>query len=387
MLAPAHTKIMRIGITCYPTYGGSGIVATELGLELAHRGHEIHFISYDNPIRLDPDTPGIYYHEVDVATYPLFRYPPYSLALASRMAEVAEQHKLDLLHVHYAIPHSVSALLAQQMTTSRRLPFITTLHGTDITLVGADRSYFLITKFSIEQSDGITTISEYMRSRTVDFFGVQKPIEVIHNFVNCSLYKPDEEARSRGRKRILHISNFRPVKRVLDCIYALAKVRENVDAELIMAGDGPDRGAAERLTHELGLHGHVRFLGKQDHMERLIPRMHGLHLPSELEAFGLAALEAMACGVPPVATRTGGVPDLITHGVDGFMEPVGDIEAQAKRLTQLLTDERLHAEVSAAARHTAMTRFCTDLIIPQYEAYYERVSSDSGTRRVQAVSM
>ncbi len=368
---------MRIGITCYPTYGGSGIVATELGLELAHRGHEVHFISYANPIRLDPDTPGIHYHEVEVSTYPLFQYPPYSLALASRMAEVAERERLDLLHVHYAIPHSISALLAQEMTPSRPLPFITTLHGTDITLVGADRSYFLITKFSIERSNGVTTISEYMRQRTVDFFGVKNPIEVIHNFVNCSLYKPDEEAQRRGRKRILHISNFRPVKRVQDCIYAFAKVREHVDAELILAGDGPERGNAERLARELGVNNEVKFLGKQDHMERLIPRMHALHLPSELEAFGLAALEAMACGVPPVATRTGGVPDLITHGVDGFMEAVGDIEAQAARLTELLTDEDLHGRMSAAARETAQSRFCTDLIIPQYEKYYEQVCGGS----------
>ena len=303
---------MRIGITCYPTYGGSGIVATELGLELANRGHEVHFISYANPIRLDPDTPNIFYHEVEVSTYPLFQYPPYSLALASRMAEVAARHNLDLLHVHYAIPHSISALLAQQMTTSRYLPFITTLHGTDITLVGTDRSYFPITKFSIEKSDGVTTISEYMRRRTVDFFGVQNEIAVIHNFVNCALYKPCEEAR-KGPKRILHISNFRPVKRVLDCVRAFAIVRKHVDAELWMAGDGPDRGPAEDLACELGVYEHTRFLGKQDHMERLIPRCHALHLPSETEAFGLAALEGMACGVPPVATKAGGVPDLVTH--------------------------------------------------------------------------
>jgi N-acetyl-alpha-D-glucosaminyl L-malate synthase BshA len=364
---------MRIGITCFPTYGGSGIVATELGMELAQRGHEVHFITYANPIRLDPDTPRIYYHEVEVSTYPLFQYPPYVLALASRMADVAEQHQLDLLHVHYAIPHSISALLAQQMTTQRRLPFITTLHGTDITLVGADPSYFSITKFSIERSDGITTISEYMRQRTFDFFGVRNPIEVIHNFVNCSLYHPDEEARRHGRKRILHISNFRPVKRVLDCIRAFALVRRDVDAELVMAGDGPDRGPAERLARELGVTDAVRFLGKQDHMERLIPRMHVLHLPSETEAFGLAALEAMACGVPPVATLTGGVPDLITHGVDGFMEPVADVEAQANRLRELLTNQQLHDRVATAARNTALARFCTDLIIPQYEAYYRKI--------------
>src|SRR5579884_3933586 len=315
---------MRIGITCYPTYGGSGIVATELGLELAHRGHEVHFISYANPIRLDPGTPGIYYHEVEVSTYPLFQYPPYTLALASR------------------------------------LPFITTLHGTDITLVGTDRSYFPITKFSIERSDGITTISEYMRRRTVDVFGIQNPIRVIHNFVNCELYRPSEEARADGRKRILHISNFRPVKRVLDCISAFAKVRKEVDAELVMAGDGPERGPVEQLARQLGVDREVRFLGKQDHMERLIPRMHALHLPSEMEAFGLAALEAMACGVPPVATRTGGVPDLITHGVDGFTEPVGDTDAQAGRLIQLLTDSKLHAEMAAQARKTAQTRFSTE---------------------------
>jgi len=377
---------MRIGITCYPTYGGSGIVATELGMELAQRGHEVHFISYANPIRLDPGTPGIHYHEVEVSTYPLFQYPPYSLALASRMAEVAELHSLDLLHVHYAIPHSISALLAQQMTPQRRLPFITTLHGTDITLVGADRSYFPITKFSIERSDGVTTISEYMRKRTIEFFGIRNPIEVIHNFVNCSLYRPDEEARAKGRKRILHISNFRPVKRVLDCVRVFAEVRKEVDAELIMAGDGPERSPAEHLARELGLDNDVQFLGKQNHMERLIPRMHALHLPSETEAFGLAALEAMACGVPPVATLTGGVPDLITHGVDGFMEPVGDVESQAARLIELLTNDSLHRRIAEAARNTAQTRFCTDLIIPQYERYYERVCSTEGTSRAASVS-
>jgi N-acetyl-alpha-D-glucosaminyl L-malate synthase BshA len=363
---------MRIGITCYPTYGGSGIVATELGLELANRGHEVHFITYANPIRLDPDTPRIYYHEVEVSTYPLFLYPPYSLALASRMADVSEYHQLDLLHVHYAIPHSISALLAQQMTTHRRLPFITTLHGTDITLVGADRSYFPITKFSIERSDGVTTISEYMRRRTEEFFDIKKHVEVIHNFVNCELYKPDP-SQQQGQKRILHISNFRPVKRILDCIKALSKVREHVDALLYMAGDGPERGPAQELARDLRVDKFVRFLGKQDHVERLIPRMHALHLPSETEAFGLAALEAMACGVPPVATRTGGVPDLITHGLDGFMEPVGDIDAQAARLIELLTDDNLHARMSASARQSAESRFSTELIIPRYEAFYRKV--------------
>jgi N-acetyl-alpha-D-glucosaminyl L-malate synthase BshA len=365
---------MRIGITCYPTYGGSGIVATELGLELANRGHEVHFIAYANPIRLDPDTPRIYYHEVDVSTYPLFQYPPYTLALASRMAEVAEYHQLDLLHVHYAIPHSISALLAQQMTTNRRLPFITTLHGTDITLVGTDRSYFPITKFSIERSDGVTTISDYMKRQTEEFFDIKRDVKVIHNFVNCDLYKPNP-AQQEGGKRILHISNFRPVKRILDCIKAFQIVRREVDAQLYMAGDGPDRGPAQDLARQLGVDRFVKFLGKQDHVERLIPRMHALHLPSETEAFGLAALEAMACGVPPVATRTGGVPDLITHGVDGFMEPVGDIEAQAGRLLALLTDADLHSRMSQAARESAERRFSTNLIIPKYEQAYREVLS------------
>lgn len=367
---------MRIGITCYPTYGGSGIVATELGLELANRGHEIHFITYANPIRLDPGTPRVHYHEVEVSNYPLFQYPPYCLALASRMAEVAERQNLDLLHVHYAIPHSVSAFLAQQMITERRLPFITTLHGTDITLVGADRSYFPITKFSIERSDGITTISDYMKRRTLEFFGVQNQIHVIHNFVNCTLYRPQPEAQS-GRKRIMHISNFRPVKRVQDCIRAFADVRREVDAELVMAGDGPERGRAEALARDLGVEEAVVFLGKQDHVERLIPKAQALHLPSELEAFGLAALEAMACGVVPVSTRTGGVPDLITHCHDGFMEEVGDIQAQAHRLTELLTNDRLREQMAAAARETALRRFCTDLLIPQYEALYRQVCEET----------
>ena len=364
---------MRIGITCYPTYGGSGIVATELGLELALRGHEIHFISYANPIRLDPGTPRIHYHEVEVSNYPLFQYPPYCLALASHMAEVAERYHLDLLHVHYAIPHSTAAILARDMTKPRRrLPFVTTLHGTDITLVGTDRSYFPITKYSIEQSDGITTISEYMRQRTVDVFGVANQIDVISNFVNTAMYRPDPEPRPR-QKYLIHVSNFRPVKRVLDCIRILAIARQDVDARLVMVGDGPMRGPAEALAYDLGIQDHVTFLGKQDHVERLFPKAHVLLMPSELEAFGLVALEGMACGVPPVATRCGGVPELIADGVTGFLEPVGDVEAQARRVSQLLTDDALYDRMSAAARHAAETRFSTDLVIPKYEAHYEHV--------------
>jgi L-malate glycosyltransferase len=373
---------MKVGITCYPTYGGSGIVATELGLELANRGHDVHFISYANPIRLDPGIERIYYHEVEVSTYPLFQYPPYCLALASRMAEVAEQYSLDLLHVHYAIPHSISALLAKQMTAAvRRLPFITTLHGTDITLVGTDRSYFPITKFSIEQSDGVTSISEYLRLRTVEEFGVSNPIRTIHNFVNCDMYLPDPEKAAAGDKLLIHVSNFRPVKRVLDCVRILAEARKHAPAHLLMVGDGPERSPAERLARDLHVERHVTFLGKQDHVERLFPRAHVLLMPSETEGFGLAALEGMACGVPPVATNVGGVPELITHGVDGFLEAVGDIPAQASRVAALLSDARLHDNMAQAARKTAVDRFCSSKIIPQYERYYEEVLRGSSVSR------
>jgi N-acetyl-alpha-D-glucosaminyl L-malate synthase BshA len=371
---------VNVGITCYPTYGGSGIVATELGMELAARGHEVHFISYANPIRLDPGTPRIHYHEVEVSNYPLFQYPPYCLALASRMAEVAEAYNLDLLHVHYAIPHSISAMLAQQMMApTRRLPFITTLHGTDITLVGVDPSYFGITKFSIEKSDGITAISDYLRGETEHVFGVSNEIRVIKNFVNCDLYHPDNAKKGAadyapgGEKLLIHLSNFRPVKRVLDCIRILAEVLQTAPAHLLMVGDGPERGPAEHLARTLKVDRHVSFLGKQNHVERLIPLAHVLLMPSELESFGLVALEAMACGVVPVATRVGGVPELVTHGEDGYLEEVGDIAGQAARVAALLTDDDLQYRMAKAGRWNAAERFCTDRIIPQYEKYYEDV--------------
>jgi len=363
---------MKIGITCYPTYGGSGIVATELGLELANRGHDVHFITYANPIRLDPGIPRIFYHEVEVSNYPLFQYPPYCLALASRMAEVAEAYELDLLHVHYAIPHSIAAMLAQQMLAPRRrVPFITTLHGTDITLVGVDHSYFPITKFSIEKSDGITAISEHLRRNTCEVFGIQNGIRVIHNFVNTDIYKPGE--RSKTEKRLVHLSNFRPVKRVMDCIHILQEVLKQTPAHLYMVGDGPDRPTAHSLARSLGIEKHVTFMGKQDHIERLLPQMHVLLMPSEMESFGLAALEAMACGVPSIGTQVGGVPELITNGEDGYLEQVGDIAAQAARAYQLLTDDSLHEKMSLAGRQTALARFASSAIIPQYEDYYQQV--------------
>src|SRR4051812_13502890 len=349
-------------------------------MELAARGHEVHFITYANPIRLDPDTPRIHYHEVEVSNYPLFQYQPYCLALAGRMAEVAESYNLDVLHVHYAIPHSIAAMLAQQMMAPlRRLPYITTLHGTDITLVGVDPSYFGITKFSIEKSDGITSISENLRSQTVETFGVKNEIRVIHNFVNCDLYHPDNEKKGasayapNGEKLLIHLSNFRPVKRVCDCIRILAEVVKSVPAHLLMVGDGPERGPAEHLARSLKVQDHVTFMGKQNHVERLIPNAHVLLMPSEMESFGLVALEAMACSVVPVATRVGGVPELITHGEDGFLEQVGDIAGQAARVVELLTNDELHYRMSKAGRWNAAERFCTDRIIPQYERYYEDV--------------
>jgi N-acetyl-alpha-D-glucosaminyl L-malate synthase BshA len=371
---------VNIGITCYPTYGGSGIVATELGLELATRGHEVHFITYANPIRLDPGTPRIHYHEVEVSNYPLFQYPPYCLALASRMAEVAEAYDLDLLHVHYAIPHSISAMLAQQMLApTRRVPFITTLHGTDITLVGIDRSYYPITKFSIEKSDGVTSISEHLRRETIEVFQIDNEIRVIQNFVNCDLYHSDDEKKGaklyapNGEKLLIHLSNFRPVKRTLDCIRILAETLMSAPAHLLMCGDGPDRSPAEHLARELKIDRHVSFLGKQNHVERLIPLAHVLLMPSEMESFGLVALEAMACGVVPVATRVGGVPELITDGQDGFLESVGDIGAQAARVVELLRNDELHYRMAKTGRWNAAERFCTEKIIPMYERYYEQV--------------
>lgn len=380
VLQNRQVRILKIGITCYPTYGGSGIVATELGLELATRGHDIHFITYSNPIRLDPGIARIHYHEVEVSNYPLFQYPPYCLALASRMADVAESYDLDLLHVHYAIPHSISALLARQMMApKRRLPFITTLHGTDITLVGADQSYFGITKFSIEQSDGVTVISEDLRNDTVRVFGISNEIRVIYNFVNCQTYRPDPqraglaEFAPHGEKLLIHVSNFRPVKRVLDCIRIFAEVRKHADVRLLMVGDGPDRGPAEHLAWTLGVSKYVEFCGKRNHVESLIRLSHVLLMPSEMESFGLASLEAMACGVVPVATRVGGLPELITDGHDGFLESAGDIARLAERATQLVTDDDLHARMACAARNTATSRFSTDKIIPQYEDFYKKV--------------
>ena len=374
---------MKFGITCYPTYGGSGVVATELGIELAARGHEIHFITYSQPFRLTGREANIRYHEVPVSNYPLFEYPPYDLALATRMAEVAEFYSLDLLHVHYAIPHSVSALLARQMlaTRGRHLPFITTLHGTDITLVGLDRSYLPITKFGIAESDGVTAISSYLRDRTYEAFDITSEIEVIRNFVNCDFYvrNPELVAQQRPRyaaadeKILVHLSNFRPVKRVTDVIEVFARVAPVVPSRLLLIGDGPDRSAAEFLALKLGVADRVDFLGKQENVNELLALADVMVMPSEMESCGLSALEAMACCVPAIATRVGGVPELIEHQHNGLLYEVGDIDGMAAGALSLLTDPERLETMSCAARKTAQDKFCATRIIPQYEAYYEKV--------------
>ena len=375
---------MKIGITCYPTYGGSGVVATELGLELAHRGHEIHFISYAQPIRLTELHPNIHYHEVDVSRYPLFDYPPYDLALATRMAEVSELYALDLLHVHYAIPHSVSALLARQMLAAKphgqKLPFVTTLHGTDITLVGLDRSYLPITRFSIEQSDGVTAISQYLRERTLREFDVKNKIQVIYNFVNCDLYRRDPEAAQRrteyaseNERILVHLSNFRPVKRITDAVEIFDRVRKKVLSKLLLIGDGPDRSRAEWLAVQKGIHNDVQFLGKQDKVHETLAIADLMLMPSELESFGLAALEGMACEAVPIATRVGGVPEVIEHGKSGYLAEVGDVETMARYAIDLLNDETRLREMGKACRAVAQSRFCASKIVPQYEEFYRRV--------------
>ncbi|MEE8200452.1 MAG: N-acetyl-alpha-D-glucosaminyl L-malate synthase BshA [Candidatus Acidoferrales bacterium] len=376
---------MKIGITCYPTYGGSGVVATELGMELAARGHEVHFISYAMPFRLAglDDSPNIAhrisYHEVEVLAYPLFDYPPYALALASQMAEVAEHYRLDLLHVHYAIPHSVSAYLAQAMLAPRRLPVVTTLHGTDITLVGQDRSFLPITRFAIERADGVTAVSTYLREITEREFGITRPIEVISNFVNCDRYQrsPNQDRRHefapQGQRLIAHLSNFRPVKRVPDVIEVFARIRCELPARLLLIGDGPERANAEYLVRERNISQDVIFLGKQDNVADILGVADLFLLPSDLESFGLAALEAMACEVPVIATNVGGLPELIHSGEDGCLVAPHDVAAMTRCALELLREpERGHA-MGRRARETAKARYCSTLVIPRYEAFYRKL--------------
>ena len=374
---------MRIGITGYPTYGGSGVVATELGQELAARGHDVYFITYAQPIRMKTNDPRIHFHQAAVVSYPLFDHSPYTLSLAVKMLEVFESESLDILHVHYAIPHSVSALLARQMAEPRRLPFITTLHGTDITLVGNNPNFLPITRYSIEQSDGVTSISHYLYRRTLEEFAVKHPIEIIPNFVNCDLYcrKANPALRAEwapdGEPILMHLSNFRPVKRILDAIEIFVMVRGKMPAKLVMIGDGPDRAPAEALARRRGVEKDVLFLGKQNEVREKLGQADLFLLPSELESFGLAALEAMACEVPVIATNAGGVPEVVEHGVDGYLVEPGDVTSAARYAIEILSRADRGREMGKLARVNAKKKFCANDVIPLYERYYERVLESS----------
>ena len=370
---------MNIGITCYPTVGGSGAVAAELGKQLGRRGHSVHFVSYRLPFRLDEFHENIRYHEVDVGSYSLFEYPPHDLALAAKMAEVAREQKLDLFHVHYAIPHAITGLLAQQMLGDKPPRLITTLHGTDITLVGQDRTFFEITRFGIEKSQGVTAVSEFLKRMTVEEFEVGEDIEVIPNFVDLSVYCAARAYRDRSafaaptEKILLHISNFRPVKRVLDVVRIFERVLREVPAVLLMVGEGPERASAQALARRLGIDARVRFLGRQDHIEELTGIADVFLLPSELESFGLSALEAMASGVPVIGSDAGGLPEVVKHTETGFVLPVGDIEGMAARAIEILKDDEHARELGQAGRRRAASLFGAERVVSQYERFYETV--------------
>jgi len=374
---------MKIGITCYPTYGGSGAVATDLGIALAERGHEVHFITYQHPFRLPAFLPRIFFHEVDVVRYPLFEYPPYDLALAVRMHEVVREHRLDILHAHYAIPHATSAWIAKEMLENDDVDvrIITTLHGTDITLVGQDPSFQSLTKFSIERSDGLTAVSHFLKRETYTAFGCTGcAVEVIHNFVDPVLYDRRahspllrEQLGSNGdRAVIMHVSNFRPVKRVRDIVRIFAKVRREQPAVLVMVGDGPERTSAEQEARELGVQDDTYFLGKIDVVAPLLASADLFLLPSQSESFGLSALEALACGVPVVASRVGGIPEVVSDGDTGVLRDVGDVEGMAAASSDILGDRARWERMSAAAAADARHRFSRDEMVARYEAFYER---------------
>jgi N-acetyl-alpha-D-glucosaminyl L-malate synthase BshA len=369
---------MKIGITCYPTHGGSGVIATELGKWMAERGHQVHFITYDMPFRLGRFDRNISYHGVEANQYAVFKYPPYDLALASRMAQVAKVHRLDLLHVHYAVPHAICAYLAKQMVGSD-LKVVTTLHGTDITVLGEDSSLRDIICFGIRESDAVTAVSKDLVKQTRELFRIERPIDLVYNFVDCRVYYPREvsgwrrEIARPDEKILLHISNFRPVKRALDVIRIFHRVRRQIPARLLMVGEGPEWSRAMQLVQELHLGSDVTFLGKQDEVAQLISLADLLLLPSEKESFGLVALEAMACGVPTVGSDTGGLPEVVIHGQTGFLAEVGDVETMARYAIRLLTDPALHRTFSENGIVRAQEFFCADRVAEQYEAIYRRV--------------
>ena len=370
---------MRIGITCYPTFGGSGVVATELGIALAKAGDDVHFISYALPSRLTFTHERVRFHEVNVTPYPLFDpYPPYTLALATKMAEVAGYERLDVLHVHYAIPHAISAHLAKEILGSTNLKFITTLHGTDITLVGRDPSYLPITKFGIEVSDGVTAVSQWLNDETAKNFGTSKSIEVIPNFVDPARFRRNPGALchlfgTKNEKLICHVSNFRPVKRVMDVLHVFERVARVVPSRLVMVGDGPDRSIAEAFCRDRRLRDRVLFLGNVPNLEEIVGGSDLFLLPSEAESFGMAALEAMASEVPVIATNAGGLPEVITDGETGFLLPVGAIDAMAARAIEICQNQELQDRLGRNGRDVAETRFNVHRVVPRYRQFYEAV--------------
>ncbi len=376
---------MKIGITCYPTYGGSGTVATELGKELAALGHQVHFISSALPYRLKSFVENIYFHEVESTAYPLFDGQLYTLALTSKMTEVMEYEKLDLIHVHYAIPHAVSAYLAKQIMkkNNKDLKIITTLHGTDITLVGLEPSFLPLVKYSIEESDGVTAVSRFLKEKTITNYQINKDIEVIYNFIDPITFKSGrccefkKHIAPNNEKVLVHTSNFRAVKRVSDAIRAFEIVKKEMPAKLLLVGDGPDRGECERLTRELNLQGDVLFLGKQDGLVEILSSSDLFIMPSQSESFGLAALEAMSCGLPIISTSVGGLPELNLHNETGFICEIGDVERMAKYSIDLLRNEKKYSAFSKNARNRAVSVFDKKIIIPQYIQYYEKILNEN----------
>ncbi len=371
---------MKIGITCYPTYGGSGVIATELGKELARKGHEIHFVSYALPFRLNNFVENVFFHEVEISSYPLFEFPLYSLALASKMAEVAEYENLDLLHVHYAIPHAVSGYLAKQILRRKKdLKLITTLHGTDITLVGLEPSFLPLVKFSIEESDRVTTVSRFLKEKTLTNYNIDKEIEVIPNFVDTNLFKPIDGCFFRkhiapnGEKVLIHTSNFRQVKRVGDTIKILEIVNKEIPTKLVLVGDGPERSECERMARHLGLWDNVKFLGKQDGLVEILSSADIFLIPSQSESFGLAALEAMACGLPVVSSSVGGLPELVRHNETGYIAEIGDTDRMARYVLDLLGNDKKYELFANNSRERAVKVFDQAKVIPMYEQLYKNV--------------
>ncbi|WP_438432377.1 N-acetyl-alpha-D-glucosaminyl L-malate synthase BshA [Gorillibacterium sp. sgz500922] len=381
-------KRLKIGITCYPTLGGSGVVATELGKLLAERGHEIHFITHSIPFRLGRFHRNIYFHEVEVSDYYVFKYPPYDLALANKLAQVARIEQLDLLHVHYAIPHAVCALLAKQMVGDQ-LKVVTTLHGTDITVLGEDPSIRGLIQYAINQSDAVTAVSDDLIQETRRLLDITRPIELVYNFVDKRVFYPRDMSKLRSEfaspeeKLLLHMSNFRPVKRVMDVVDIFAKVNERVPSRLLMVGDGPDISGVMNRVESLGLKDRVIFCGKQDAVAEILSLSDLMLLPSEKESFGLVALEAMACGVPTVGSLAGGIPELVEDGVSGFLSPIGDTASMAENAIRLLTDQELYERVSAACLQRARHTFCNDRISMEYEDIYYQVLSEREPRRAE----